>query len=86
MNDGCEIGTYAHIEDEYASRRRPNDPFSVRYSDDANWRDRCALGLKGPETNPTEITRVTEVLESYCPDSRVHALINNPTEEGIDEG
>lgn len=28
----------------------------------------------------------TEVLESYCLDSRVHAIINNPTEEGIDEG
>lgn len=28
----------------------------------------------------------TEILHSYCPDSRVHALINNPTTEGIDEG
>ena len=27
-----------------------------------------------------------EVLESYCTDSRVHAIINNPTTEGIDEG
>ncbi len=27
-----------------------------------------------------------EILESYCPDSRVHAIINNPTTEGIDEG
>jgi hypothetical protein len=27
-----------------------------------------------------------EVLESYCPGSRVHALIHNPTTEGIDEG
>jgi hypothetical protein len=26
------------------------------------------------------------ILESYCTDSRVHALINNPTTEGIDEG
>jgi hypothetical protein len=28
----------------------------------------------------------TEILESYCPGSRVHALIDNPTTEGIDEG
>jgi hypothetical protein len=28
----------------------------------------------------------TEVLESYCPGSRVHAIINNPSTEGIDEG
>ena len=27
-----------------------------------------------------------ETLESYCTDSRVHALINNPITEGIDEG
>jgi hypothetical protein len=27
-----------------------------------------------------------EVLDSYCLDSRVHALINNPVTEGIDEG
>jgi hypothetical protein len=27
-----------------------------------------------------------EILESYCTDSRVHALINDPTTEGIDEG
>ncbi len=27
-----------------------------------------------------------EILESYCLDSRVHALINNPITEGIDEG
>lgn len=27
-----------------------------------------------------------EILESYCPGSRVHALINNPVTEGIDEG
>ena len=27
-----------------------------------------------------------EILESYCTDSRVHALINNPITEGIDEG
>jgi hypothetical protein len=27
-----------------------------------------------------------EILESYCTDSRVHALINNPVTEGIDEG
>ncbi len=27
-----------------------------------------------------------EVLESYCTDSRVHAIINNPSSEGIDEG
>jgi hypothetical protein len=28
----------------------------------------------------------TDYLESYCPDSRVHAMINNPETEGIDEG
>jgi hypothetical protein len=27
-----------------------------------------------------------EILESYCADSRVHTLINNPITEGIDEG
>ncbi len=27
-----------------------------------------------------------EILESYCTDSRVHALIDNPVTEGIDEG
>ena len=27
-----------------------------------------------------------EVLESFCLGSRVHAIINNPTTEGIDEG
>ena len=27
-----------------------------------------------------------EILESYCTDSRVHALINDPITEGIDEG
>ena len=27
-----------------------------------------------------------ELLESYQPDSRVHALIHNPCSEGIDEG
>ena len=27
-----------------------------------------------------------EVLESHQPGSRVHALIHNPHEEGIDEG
>jgi hypothetical protein len=27
-----------------------------------------------------------EILESYCTDSRVHELINNPVTEGIDEG
>ena len=26
------------------------------------------------------------ILESYCTDSRVHALINDPTTEGIDKG
>ena len=25
-----------------------------------------------------------EILSSYCPDSRVHALIDNPTEDSID--
>ncbi len=28
----------------------------------------------------------TEILNSYCPGSLVHALINNPVTEGIDEG
>jgi len=38
-----------------------------------------------PET--TMASQVTdEILESYCTDSRVHALINNPVTEGIDEG
>ncbi|CRI67332.1 hypothetical protein THIOKS1550024 [Thiocapsa sp. KS1] len=27
-----------------------------------------------------------EVLESFCLDSRVHAIIHNPQAEGIDEG
>lgn len=27
-----------------------------------------------------------EILDSYCPGSRVHALIHNPSTEGIDEG
>ncbi len=27
-----------------------------------------------------------DILESYCLDSRVHAIINNPHAEGIDEG
>jgi hypothetical protein len=27
-----------------------------------------------------------EVLESYQPGSRVHALIDNPCDEGVDEG
>ena len=31
-------------------------------------------------------TSADEILESYCADSRVHALINDPTTEGIDEG
>ena len=33
-------------------------------------------------TNPI----ADEILESYCTDSRVHALIDNPITEGIDEG
>jgi hypothetical protein len=32
------------------------------------------------------MTDEVEILESYCPGSRVHALINNPVDEGIDEG
>lgn len=32
----------------------------------------------------TDIT--IEVLESYCSDSRVHAIVHNPVTEGIDEG
>ena len=31
-------------------------------------------------------TIADKILESYCTDSRVHALINNPITEGIDEG
>jgi hypothetical protein len=27
-----------------------------------------------------------ELLESYAPGSRLHAIINNPIDEGIDEG
>lgn len=27
-----------------------------------------------------------ELLESYVPGSRLHAIINNPNDEGIDEG
>jgi hypothetical protein len=27
-----------------------------------------------------------DILDSYCTDSRVHAIINNPITEGIDEG
>lgn len=27
-----------------------------------------------------------EMLESYVPDSRLHAIISNPITEGIDEG
>jgi len=27
-----------------------------------------------------------EVLESYVPDSRLHSIINNEEDEGIDEG
>ncbi len=30
--------------------------------------------------------QVIEILESYQPGSRVHALIHNPCDEGIDEG
>ena len=33
-----------------------------------------------------EIEKNYEVLYSYVPDSRVHELINNPYDEGIDEG
>lgn len=29
---------------------------------------------------------LSEILESYQPGSRVHALIHNPCTEGIDEG
>lgn len=27
-----------------------------------------------------------EILESHVPDSRLHAILNNPVTEGIDEG
>jgi hypothetical protein len=33
-----------------------------------------------------ELPQQFEVLESYVPDSRLHAIINNPHDEGIDEG
>ena len=33
-----------------------------------------------------EIEENSEVLYSYVPDSRLHELINNPYDEGIDEG
>ena len=33
-----------------------------------------------------EIEENSEVLYSDVPDSRVHELINNPYDEGIDEG
>ena len=36
--------------------------------------------------NPMPNQVADEILESYCTDSRVHALINDPTTEGIDEG
>lgn len=28
----------------------------------------------------------SEILESFCPGSRVHAIIHNPHGEGFDEG
>lgn len=33
-----------------------------------------------------ELPQQFEVLESYVPESRLHAIINNPHDEGIDEG
>ena len=33
-----------------------------------------------------EIEEQYEVLSSVVPDSRLHAIINNPVDEGIDEG
>lgn len=33
-----------------------------------------------------EIEETNEVLYSYVPDSRLHEIINNPDDEGIDEG
>jgi len=33
-----------------------------------------------------ELPQQFEVLESYVPQSRLHAIINNPHDEGIDEG
>ena len=33
-----------------------------------------------------EIEENSEVLYSYVPDSRLHQMINNPYDEGIDEG
>jgi len=33
-----------------------------------------------------EIEAQYEVLSSFVPDSRLHEIINNPVDEGIDEG
>jgi hypothetical protein len=33
-----------------------------------------------------EIEAQHEVLYSYVPESRLHEIINNPVDEGIDEG
>jgi uncharacterized membrane protein len=33
-----------------------------------------------------EIEEQYEVLRSFVPDSRLHEIINNPVDEGIDEG
>lgn len=33
-----------------------------------------------------EIEEQYEVLSSFVPDSRLHEIINNPIDEGIDEG
>ncbi len=34
----------------------------------------------------TDIEEHYEVLSSVMPDSRLHEIINNPVDEGIDEG
>jgi hypothetical protein len=47
---------------------------------------RISLLLDLPSPPGATMSEQSEVLESYCPGSRVHALIDNPKEEGIDEG
>lgn len=42
--------------------------------------------MTNPEESKMTHDNSVETLESYCPNSRVHALIHNPTAEGIDEG
>jgi hypothetical protein len=49
--------------------------------------DRSGVPAGHPKTTTETIMSATvEILESYCPGSRVHAMIHNPYAEGIDEG